>query len=133
MPFEEFDKRAAVVSKSPFVTVQRRGTMSLNRAAYDLMGSPEAVTLLYDPEEKLIGFKPTAIESPRAFPVRVQGANASTYVVAGQAFSGHYGIDTSTARRYAVGMKDGVMVVDLRSESTDATGPRLKTRQRESG
>ena len=131
MPFEEFDKRSAATSKSPFVTLQRKGPMSLNRSAYDLMGAPEAVTLLYDPEEELIGFKPVSISNPRAFPVRTQGANASTYIVAGQAFTRHYGIDTSTARRYAVEMRGDMMVLDLKSESTDATGPRLKTRKRE--
>lgn len=126
MPFEEFDKRAATASKSPFVTIQRKGPFSLNKAAVELMGEPEAVTLLYNGEENLIGFKPTSPANPRAFPLRPQGRNASTYMLAGQAFTRHYGIDTSTARRYGVEMRDGLLVLDLKAESVDVTGPRLK-------
>ncbi len=131
MPFEEFDKRAAVASKSPFVTIQRKGIFSMNQAAYLLMGSPEAVTLMFDSEERLVGFKPTTTSSPRAFPVRPQ-QNGVTYVVTGQAFSKHYGIDTSVARRYGVETRDNILVLDLNSESTDATGPRARSRNRES-
>ncbi len=130
VPFEEFDKRAAVASKSPFVTIQRKGTFSMNQAAYVLMGKPKVVTLLFDPEEKLIGFRPTLQSSPRAFPVRAQ-QNGVTYVVAGQAFAKHYGIDTSVARRYGVDKQDDILVLDLKSESTDATGPRARSRDRE--
>ena len=131
MPFEEFDKRAATASKSPFVTIQRKGPFGLNKAAFEAMGEPEAVSLLYDRDEKLIGFKPVPLTYARAFPVRAQGKNAVTYMVAGQSFTRHYGIDTSTARRYAVEMRDGVLVLDLNSPSGDVTGPRAKSRKHE--
>ena len=131
MPFVEFDKRAAVASKSPFVTLQRKGPFSFNQAAYDLLGKPEAVTLLYDEDERVIGFKPTSISNPRAFPLRPQGQNAVTFVVAGQAFAKHFGIDTSTARRYAVEKREDMVILDLKSESTDVTGPRARSRDRE--
>ena len=131
MPFVEFDKRAASASKAPFVTLQRKGPLSLNQAAYELVGRPEAVTLLYDEDEKLIGVKPASISQPRALPVRAQGEDANTYVIAGQAFCKHFGIDTSTARRYAVEMRDDLLVVDLKSDSTDVTGPRARSRERE--
>lgn len=130
MAFEEFDKRAATASKSPFVTIQRKGMFSMNQAAYVLMGKPEAVTLMFDPDERLVGFRPTLISSPRAFPVRAQ-QNAVTFVVGGQAFTKHYGIDTSVARRYGVEIRDGILVLDLNSQSTDATGPRARSRTRE--
>jgi hypothetical protein len=124
MPFEVFDKRSAAATRSPMVTIQRGGSFSLNEAAKELVGSPEAVELLYDREKKLIGFRPVAPTSPRAFPVRPQGKNAKTYMVAGKAFSNHYGLDTARARRYAVEMSDGVLVLDLNSDSVDVTGPR---------
>jgi hypothetical protein len=131
MPFEEFDKRSAIASKTPFVTIQMSGLFTMNGAAYELMGKPEAVTLLYDKEEQLIGFKPANKDRPRAYPVRPMAKSQSTYTVAGQAFKNHYGIDTSVARRYGVEMRDGVMVVDLKSESIEGTGPRRRGRQRE--
>ncbi len=124
MPFEVFDKRAATATKSPMATIQKRGMFSINRAAYQALGEPESVELLYDPEEKLIGFRPVSPTSPRAFPVRAQGANDSTFMIAGRAFTQNYGLDTEVARRYAVEMKDGILVLDLKSDSVDVTGPR---------
>lgn len=131
MPFEEFDKRSAAASKSPFVTLQKRGPLSLNKAAYELLGAPEAVTLLYDREEQLIGLNPADQGNPRAFPLRPQGERASNFLIAGQAFTQYYGIDTSTARRYGVDLRDGVLIVDLKSENTEVTGPRARSRERE--
>lgn len=130
MPFEEFDKRAATASKSPFVTIQRRGPFSLNRAAYEALGKPEAVSLLYDEEEKLIGFKPRPLNYARALPVRPQGPNQNTYMIAGRAFAQHYDLDTSVARRYAVEMRDGILILDLKTESVDVTGPRAAMKSR---
>ncbi len=130
MPFKEFDKRSATASKSPFVTIQRKGPFSFNMAAYELMGKPEAVRLLFDEEEQLVGFRPAETSHPRAFPMRQQ-QNGVTFMVAGQAFTRHHGIDTSVARRYAVRMQDDLLILDLKSESTDVTGPRLRNRERE--
>lgn len=130
MPFEVFDKRSAVMVKSPMVTIQKNGLFSLNKAAYAAMENPEAVELLYDPESRLIGFRPTSPEGMRAFPVRSQGKNANTLMVAGQAFTKHYDIDTSVARRYAVEMRDGMLVLDLNSDSVVVTGPRAASMSR---
>ncbi len=42
MGFEVLDKRAAGVSKHPYITIQRKGPLSFNRIAYELLGNPEA-------------------------------------------------------------------------------------------
>ncbi len=130
MPFETFDKRAATASKNPMVTIQRGGSFSFNRAAHKLMGMPETVELLFDRAERLIGFRNVAATSPRAYPVRPQGKNAATFMIAGQAFTKHYDVDTSTARRYSVDMKDGILVLDLKGDSVDVTGPRASMKSR---
>ena len=127
MPFEVFDKRSAAATKSPMVTIQRGGAFSLNKAAEQLVGSPEAVELLYDPDERLIGFRPVDPASPRAFPVRPQGKNATTFMIAGKMFSKHYKLEADRARRYAVTMQDGILVLDLKSDSVDVTGPRARS------
>ncbi len=128
MQFERFDKRKASASQSPFVTLQRRGPISLNQAAFEELGKPEAVELLYAREERVIGLKPTSLKQPYAFPVRPQGSRgrAGNYTVAGQAFTKNYGIDTSVARRYAAEMQDGTLLIDLKTGGVDATGPRAK-------
>jgi hypothetical protein len=128
MGFEVFDKRAAGASKHPYVTVQRKGPFSFNRAAHELLGKPEAVSLLYDREQERIGFRPTSPERPQAFPMRPQGKNAATFMVAGQAFAKHYELDTSVARRYPVRMEEDIMVLYLRGDSVEVTGPRSRSR-----
>jgi hypothetical protein len=133
MQWETFDKRSAAASKSPFVTIQKNnGPISLNKAAHDLMGNPETVELMFEPSQKLIGFKPVSSKSPKAFPVRPQGKNAATLMVAGQAFTKHYDIDTRVARRYPVEMRDGVLVLDLNGESIEVVSNRGR-RSREEG
>lgn len=130
MPFEVFDKRAAVASKNPMVTIQKGGSFSLNKAAYDLMGSPETVELLFDPLERLIAFRPVPSTSTRAYPVRPQGKNAVTFMIAGRAFAKHYELDTDIARRYSAERHDDMLVLDLKSDSIDVTGPRAAVKSR---
>jgi hypothetical protein len=126
MGFEIFNKRAAGLSKHPYVTMQRKGPFSFNQAAFELMGSPEAVELLYDKDTERVAFRPTAPDRPQAFPVRAQGKNSVTHIVAGQSFARHYELDTSVARRYAPVMEDGMLILDLRGDSVEVTGPRTK-------
>jgi hypothetical protein len=131
MPFEVFDKRAATATKSPMVTIQRGGHFSLNKPAYQAMGEPETVELLFDREERLVGFRPISSTSPRGFPVKPQGKKSpTTFMVAGKAFAKHYELDVSTARRYGVEMKDGILVLDLNGPSIDVTGPRATMKSR---
>lgn len=130
MPFEVFDKKSATAVKTPMVTVQKGGMLSLNRAAVEAFGSPEAVELLYDKENRLMAFRPVSSTNPRAFFVRPQGKNSATFTVAGRAFTQHYGIDTSTALRYAASVENDMLIVDLKSESVDVTGPRTAMKSR---
>jgi len=129
VPFEEFEKRMTPPARGPSVTVLSTKGFTLNKAAYDLLGNPKAVTLLYDPDERLVGFKPSVRDSPRAYAVRSHPKGASVSV-SGRAFMKHYGIDASTTRRYTAEMGDGVLVLDLDSESTEVAGP--WTRRQES-
>ena len=127
MGFETFDKRRAGASKHPYITIQRKGPFSFNLAAYELMGRPEALELLYDREEERVGFRPVSPDRPQAFPLRAQGQNSVTHIVAGQSFTSHYGIDTSVARRYPVRLEGKILVLDLRGDSVEATGPRARS------
>jgi hypothetical protein len=132
MGFEVYDKRRASASKHPYVTIQRKGPFSFNRAAYELMGSPKALELLYDRDEERIGFRPASPDRPQTFPVRAQGKNSVTHIVAGQSFANHYELDVSVARRYPVRMEGEILVLDLRGDSVEATGPRARSSENES-
>lgn len=123
--FEVFTRRASPTGKGPFVTIQRKGILSMNREAYEAMGSPETVELLYDRDERIMGFRPVDPNVPHAYRARKQGASSS-YLVAGQAFTHYYEIATDTARRYPATAIDGILVVDLKEPGVIATGPRVK-------
>ncbi len=134
MEFERFDQRHIAISGSPFVTIQKGGrVMTINRVAYEMLGSPEAVELLYSKKDRVIGVRQVSKTEPYAFPLRTQGRKGqdpSNYLVALQAFTKHYNIDTSVARRYPIEMQNDILTVSL-DRGMVATGPRAKSKDDE--
>ena len=126
--FEVFDKYHSRSVKEMFVTIQRRGTFSLNRAAFQALGSTKFVELLFNRAKRLIAFRPMDLDNGRTIPVRRQG-NSDSYMIAGLTFTKEYEIDTSLARRYTAKIQNNLLVVDLNSPSADATGPRSRLRK----
>jgi hypothetical protein len=126
VPFETFQRQRMRRGREPFLTIQRKGVFSLNRAAYEAMGSPEAVELLYDPEAQLIGLRNIDRNVEHAYLVRGSGGRGgdSTFLISGTAFTNYYEIDTSTTTRRAVRMMDGMLVVDLTDPGTKITSNR---------
>lgn len=118
MAFEVFDRKGTPTTNKPWVTIQARGNFGLNRAAFEAMGKPEAVELLYDGDARRVGFRPTDPEALNAYPVRKQGGSDS-YVLAGRAFTQYYSIDTTEARRYDADMMGDILVIEL--DETGAT------------
>jgi hypothetical protein len=99
--FEEFDRQDShVVPDEPMFTLQTRGTLSLNLAAFKALGEPAAVVLLYDPEEGIIALRKVARNHHNGYPVRKQGASRS-YIVAATGFTSYHKINTDDSRRYA--------------------------------
>lgn len=123
--FEVFRKRMAPLVKTPYVTIQRRGVISLNAAAYQALGSPSAVELLYDPNEKIVGLRPTGANSEHAYPVRSTASKReSTFMVSGTAFTKYYGIDTATSVRRRAYVDGGILCLDLKDPGTQIVGNR---------
>lgn len=122
--WSEFTRTATPIGAKPYVTIQRKGTLSLNRAGYEALGKPEAVKLLYDRDERMIGMRATDPEEQGAYPVRPQAG--SNWLIAGTAFASFLGLDTSTAKRYEAETMDGVLAVDLKREGVAVTSPRAK-------
>jgi hypothetical protein len=134
LDFERFDQRHMAIAGSPFVTIQKSGrVMTINRSAYELLGSPEAVELLYSRQNRVIGIRAVSKKEPYAFPLRAQGRKRhepSNYLVAVQAFTKHYEIDTSVATRYPAEMQDDILTIPL-DRGNVATGPRAKSKDDE--
>lgn len=114
--FEVFDRKSKPVATQPLVTLQASGTFSMSRAAYEALGSPEAVDLLYDREERIVGFRPAEKEDAHSYPIKPQ-QNSLNYQTAGRAFCTYYNIETGSARRFAAKMFGDVLAIDLKESS----------------
>jgi hypothetical protein len=111
--FQVFDRHEDRQPLEPLVTIQKRGTISLNRTAVEMLGAPEAVELLYDRSAQIVGFRAVSTRSPNGYLVRKQ-LKSSSYIVAGQSFTGFHGIDTTVARQYRPLMYEGdILGIDL--------------------
>ena len=127
MPFEVFDKRMIPLAKAPSVTIQKRGVISLNKAAHDLFDNAETVELLFDRERQVMAVRATDDFSPHAYAVRSASKRGpGQAVVSATAFTAHYGIDTTDTRRWKPFVEDGMLCVDLSQEGTVITGNRTK-------
>lgn len=126
MGFEVFAKSSAPLSKVPTVTLQRRGTISINRAAFNLMKEPDAVELLWDGDRRLVGFRAAPVDAPNAYPVRAQNqkTDAGPFLIAGTAFTKYYDIDTSQAVRYVPKADGDIVFIELDGPSQHVTSNR---------
>jgi hypothetical protein len=98
--FVEFSRETSRSSHDdPMFTVQKRGLISLNLAAFKALGEPAAVALLFDADEGIVALRKVPRTHPNAYHVRKQGQSQS-YLVAGQGFASFNKIDTELSRRF---------------------------------
>ena len=119
MAFETFKRQRAAAATEPTLTIQRRGALSLNTPAFDALGRPKHVELLFDPDEKLIGFRKAASTAPHSYPVRAIGKNGASHVISGKGFLKYYDIKRDVARRWPAEKRDDMLVVDLKQPGTE--------------
>jgi hypothetical protein len=129
MPFEEFKRKQMVSLDKPAVTIQKRGALSFNTAAFEALGCPEHVVLLYDRENELMGLQKASGATPHAYAVRGVGNNEATRVVSGKAFLSYYGISRDVARRWTAKLQDDILVVDLKQPGFEVTGHSSRARK----
>ncbi len=122
---ERYRRGSSPVIDKPAVTVQMRGNLSLNKAAYDALGRPEHVALLYDREERIIGLEPVTATDPDAYTCRKQ-QNSASYLVAGTAFMTFYDIAIGDTRRYSATVIDNQLLIDLKTGGQLVTAGRAR-------
>jgi hypothetical protein len=111
--WETFTKRGSTTATEATLTIHKAGALAMSRPAFDFLGGPEWVELLYDPDEKVMGIRGVPEGTPHAYPVRHTETNAGQWLVSGLAFTKYYGIDTSVTRRYRAYVDGDVLCVDL--------------------
>lgn len=125
--FETFSRSLLQLKAEPQITVLRRGNLSLNRSAYTALGSSDAVELLYDTCERIIGLRPTDPRAHNAYVFRqTAGSDKGPFVITAMAFTKFYGIDTSTSLRRNAYLDDGVLCVCLNDAATSVTSNRAR-------
>jgi hypothetical protein len=125
--FETFKKRMVPLKKAPYVTIQKRGTMSFNAAAHAALGNPEAVELLYDVKQQIMGVRAVDPAVEHAYPLRSPSKKDQSFILSGTAFTKYYEIDTTVSTRYPATMEDGILCIDLKQEGTVVTSNRRGT------
>jgi hypothetical protein len=124
--FEVFDRSLTSTTREPAVTVQKRGTMSMNRAAYEALRRPDAVELLFDATARTIGLRPVAPAADNAHLVRRPARSTSgPFTIAALPFLQFYRLRLDESRRWPAFLDGDVLCVDLRAESRPASRTRL--------
>lgn len=124
--FETFQRPTAPASGEPFVTIQARGNLGLNVAAYEALGEPQSVALLFNKAQNSFGLRAVDPHAPEAYPVSRQGT-ANSWTVSGRAFLKEYGVPVGEARRYRAKSVGDILAVDLNEAPAPAPGTRGKS------
>ncbi len=99
-------------SSRRYVSINPRGLILFNEKVYLEFGKPEAVVLLFDKANSMIGLSPANRKLKEAFPVR---SKDSYWFVRASVFCRHHGIRLNTTERFADPEIDGegIMLLDL--------------------
>jgi hypothetical protein len=123
--FESFSREMLSLKADPQVTIQKRGAISLNRPAYLVLGSPDAVELLYDRKDRVVGLRPIDPRADNAYRVRRASPSASgPWVISAMAFTKFYDIDTARSLRWPARLNGDVLCVDLSAVGTRVSSNR---------
>jgi hypothetical protein len=66
VPFELYNRSQKRLESR--LSIHKVGIFVLNEAAYEQLGKPEAVELLFDGERRAIAFRPASKDCPQALP-----------------------------------------------------------------
>lgn len=111
----EFDDGPAQTRDKIYVSMSRIGEITFNRHADEALGRPEAVVLLYEPNEDKIGLRPTHPLMSNAFPVKPKGPCGHRLVRAKPFITKHdLRVDGTVRFRSAV-VENGILILSLRN------------------
>ncbi|MCA1588936.1 MAG: hypothetical protein LC730_06100 [Acidobacteria bacterium] len=76
----------------PRVSLSPKGIISINRIAFEMLGEPEAVILMFDRINSLIGLRPGPTKFEHAFPLVSPNKSGLGKIVRGKKFCNYYQI-----------------------------------------
>lgn len=122
MAFEVYDGRPAPQTEVPSVTIQKRGIVSLNTAAHEIIDKQVVVELLFDRERRVMALRP-ADPSSRTYKLR-KAASGNQMLLSATAFMKVYDVDVTVTKRYQPFKEDGMLCLDLSSPTSEVQSNR---------
>lgn len=124
------DKRAQWAGL--YVTLNSKGTIVINKAAHEKLGSPEAFKLLFDAANNTIGLKPTDPKHPTAYPAAMSGRHGGRKISAFQLFV-ECGIVVKETLEFpdAEIDREGILLLNLRNARVSNRATNHPTRRTE--
>ncbi|MDQ2787943.1 MAG: hypothetical protein M3Y58_23410 [Chloroflexota bacterium] len=120
MPLQEFKNvRAKGPEHKPWISVLRKGRVSLNAVALDDLGNPTHVVLLFDPETREFGVRAAKPEEMHAYKLRkeTEGTAESASVLA---LWSYYDIDVDRyVGRYPAKKTNNILVISLSEKGAE--------------
>lgn len=98
------------------VTINSKHVLNFNKYAIKRLGAPEAVLLMFDKKESVIGVARSTLADKHAFPVKPKGGGLN-YVVHTAPFCRHFNILIERTERFDDPQLDaqGVLRLDLKA------------------
>ncbi|MGQ0541282.1 MAG: hypothetical protein ACT4O9_05435 [Blastocatellia bacterium] len=98
------------------VSINAKNTLTLNRYTRQILGDPEAVLVMFDKREGLIGISPTHAADKDGFQVKPKGGGQN-YIIHIAPFCRHHNILIEATERFAEpGMsREGYLTLDLKN------------------
>jgi hypothetical protein len=123
--FEKFRRVKVTAGDAPIVAIHQRGIFAMNQLAFEALGEPVAVELLFDRNNQVIGLKAAERDDPDSYVVRHH--TKYSHQVEGRSFLSYYGIPKeATGRRYKAELIDRILEVDLKQDPEEALGTKGK-------
>lgn len=112
-------KRSRLKEPPANITIVRGGkTISLTRAALEMIGRPASIVYLIDVDARAFAIAPAQASDMAAYPVRWQKSKRTALVSFGVVAS-DLGIDTSRMQHVAPVLEDGMLILDLPRAGAD--------------
>jgi hypothetical protein len=114
-----FEGKGSVKLGAAYVTIQKKGVLGLNAASHELLGKPETVELLFNPEEQVIGIRQADGQAPHTYRILAK-SDGSALTISARAFLKFYDVALERSVRYPAELVEGILIIDLRQEGVDA-------------
>jgi hypothetical protein len=114
--FERFEEKPRVPNgNEPHVSIFSYGKIYLNRRAIEMLGEPDAVALLFDSKQQVIGIEAVPPSRSYAFRLNKKDKRSLGSTIAATSFFNHHKIrpsETLAFRNPALN-EDGILILDL--------------------